>query len=108
MKNKAPKFAERERETQRSEPPKMLKPPWWTASLLLQRMVDELPESRTLSESVKVGIRTENRSVIAITCRSGPDSHLGASRQISFVRSKGTQNQKLAHLEANRRTGKSP
>lgn len=37
---------------------KMLKPPWWTASLLLQRVVDELAESRTLFESVKVGIRT--------------------------------------------------
>lgn len=41
-----------------SDHSKMLKPPWWTASLLLQRMVDELRKSLTLSESVKVGIRT--------------------------------------------------
>ncbi len=40
--------------------PEMLKPPWWTASLLLQRMVDELLESCTLSASVKVEIRTGN------------------------------------------------
>jgi hypothetical protein len=45
-------------------------------------MVDELPEGLTLSESVKVGIRTENRSVTAITCRFGPDSHLDASRPV--------------------------
>ncbi len=41
-----------------SHRPEMLKPPWWAASLLLQHMVDELVESRTLSKSVKVGIRT--------------------------------------------------
>jgi hypothetical protein len=40
-----------------SDRPEMLKPPWWAASLLLQHMVDELRKSRTLSESVKVGIR---------------------------------------------------
>ena len=44
--------------SRRSDDSEMLKPPWWTASLLLQHMVDELPKSRTLSESVKVGIRT--------------------------------------------------
>lgn len=43
---------------------KMLKPPWWTASLLLQHMVDELPESRTLSECVKVGIRTRGERFV--------------------------------------------
>jgi|688.fasta_scaffold1806080_2 hypothetical protein len=48
-----------------SDRPEMLKPPWWAASLLLQHMVDELPKSRTLSESVKVGIRPQReRSVI--------------------------------------------
>ena len=73
-----------------SHRPEMLKPPWWAASLLLQHMVDELAESRTLSESVKVGIRTENRSVTVVTCRFGPDSHLGASRQASFVRGEYT------------------
>jgi hypothetical protein len=82
MKNKAPKITKQEWQTQRSEAPKMLKPPWWAASLLLQHMVDELPEGLTLSESVKVGIRTENRSVTAITCRFGPDSHLDASRPV--------------------------
>ena len=30
------------RELERCHPPEMLKPPWWTASLLLQHMVDEL------------------------------------------------------------------
>jgi hypothetical protein len=40
------------------DPSKMLKPPWWAASLLLQHMADELPESRALPESVKLGIRT--------------------------------------------------
>lgn len=44
-----------------SDGPEMLKPPWWTVSLLLQRMVDELAESRTLSESVKVRMRTGTR-----------------------------------------------
>jgi hypothetical protein len=38
--------------------PKMLKPPWWAASLLLQHMVDELTEGRTLTESDKVEFRT--------------------------------------------------
>lgn len=104
MKNKAPRIAKQEREMQRREPPKMLKPPWWTASLLLQRMVDELPEGRTLSESVKVGIRPGNRSVTATTCPSGPDSHLGASRQVSFAKAECTQIQSLAHLDANRWT----
>lgn len=32
------------RELERCHPPEMLKPPWWTASLLLQHMVDELGE----------------------------------------------------------------
>lgn len=85
-----------------SDCPEMLKPPWWAASLLLQHMVDELLESRTLSESVKVGIRPENRSVTVTTCHSGPDSHLGASRQVSFAKGECTQIQPLAHLDANR------
>ena len=90
MKSQASNIANQKREMQRSDSPKMLKPPWWAASLLLQHMVDELVESRTLSESVKVGIRTENRSVTVVTCRFGPDSHLGASRQASFVRGEYT------------------
>lgn len=36
-----------------SDRPEMLKPPWWAASLLLQHMVDELLESRTLRETGK-------------------------------------------------------
>ena len=38
--------------------PKMLKPPWWAASLLLQHMVDELTKGRTSSGSDKVEFRT--------------------------------------------------
>lgn len=87
-----------------SDRPEMLKPPCWAASLLLQHMVDELLESRTLSESVKVGIRPENRSVTVTTCHSGPDSHLGASRQVSFAKGECTQIQPLPHLDANRWT----
>ncbi len=34
----------RNRESGRCHPPEMLKPPWWTASLLFQHMVDEMGE----------------------------------------------------------------
>lgn len=71
MKSQASNIANQKREMQRSDSPKMLKPPWWAASLLLQHMVDELAKSRTLSESVKVGIRSEIHSATGITCHSG-------------------------------------
>jgi len=64
--------------------PEMLKPPWWTASLLLQRMVDELPESRTLSASVKVENRTENPAIV-VTAIMGLISSLNANGATGFL-----------------------